>query len=109
MILRSGINRRQVPQLKAELEKGTPIAELSKGFEVEPRVIFDFAKDWGIKLTETIESVALLKHEALIQAEVDRRVMALLEAKTKEAPTPKSKTTIDQPKRLGEERSSPKR
>lgn len=77
-MLRDGINRRQVPQLKKALEAGTPIMTISGNFKVLPEVILAFAKDWGIKVKETPETLELEKHSATIEAEVAKRVRARL-------------------------------
>jgi hypothetical protein len=71
---RDGINRRQVPQLKKALNSGVPVVQIAGHFNVEVKVIFDFAKGWGIKLKETTDSIALKKHDEMIEAEVAKRL-----------------------------------
>lgn len=93
MPLRAGIKRREIPQLKAMLEKGSTVENCFKSFQVEPGVIFQFAKDWGIKLKETPESLKLIKHEAVIEAEVKRRLEAAKEAMKKDPPGSKGSFT----------------
>jgi len=93
-MLRSGVNRRQVPQLKKMLKEGVSITDISTNLKVMPSVVFTFAKSWNIVLKETPQSVELMKYEAVIKEEVKRRVAEQMEAKAAKPRVPDSKTTM---------------
>ena len=89
MAFRAGIKRREIPKLKAMLEGGATVEECFKKFMVDPMAVFQFAKEWGIKVKETPESLRLKEHEAVIEAEVKRRLEVAKAAVKADAPASK--------------------
>lgn len=91
---RDGVNRRQVNQVLKAIKDGGSVRDIAGAFNVEHQVVFNFAKKAGIKLKETPESVALQKHDALIESEVSRRMNERLAM----GGSPKAKMELSQPK-----------
>ncbi len=94
-MVRTGVNRRQVTQLRAALKAGNPVNDIAKAFNVYPEVVFNFARNWKIKVEDTPESVALIKHEATIEHEVRKRIKAKEEKKELEDLAAENKKAID--------------
>ena len=91
---RDGVNRRQVPQILKAIKDGIAVRVIADTFNVEPQVVFNFAKVAKLKLKETPESVALQAHDNLIEAEISRRMNERLEL----GGSPKAKMEFSKPK-----------
>jgi hypothetical protein len=75
-MIRTGVNRRQVPQLKKQLSDGVSVTAIASNFNVYPEVVLNFAKGWKIRVEDTPESIELEKHNSLIEHEVLKRMNA---------------------------------